>query len=49
MITEYVENMTDRFPCSEADPEEWDIKGLDVNLHNVIPHFSSHLRRNARV
>ncbi len=37
MITEYVENVTDRFASPEADPEEWDIKGLDVNLHNVIP------------
>lgn len=26
MITEYVENMTDRFASTEADPEEWDIK-----------------------
>ena len=39
MITEYVENMTDRFASTEADPEEWDIKGLDVNLHNVIPQL----------
>ncbi len=37
MITEYVENLTDRFASPEAAPEEWDIKGLDVNLHNVIP------------
>ena len=37
MITEYVENVTDRFASPEADPEDWDIKGLDVNLHNVIP------------
>ena len=37
MITEYVENITDRFASPEADPEEWDIKGLDVNLHSVIP------------
>ena len=39
MITEYVENMTDRFASTEVDPEEWDIKGLDVNLHNVIPQL----------
>ena len=39
MITEYVENMTDRFASTEADPEDWDIKGLDVNLHNVIPQL----------
>ena len=37
MITEYVENVTDRFASPEADSEEWDIKGLDVNLRNVIP------------
>ncbi len=39
MITEYVENITDRFASPEADSEEWDIKGLDVNLHNVIPQM----------
>ena len=37
MITEYVENTTDRFASPEADAEGWDIKGLDVNLHSVIP------------
>lgn len=37
MITEYVENTTDRFASPEADAEQWDIKGLDVNLHGVIP------------
>ena len=39
MITEYVENITDRFASPEADAEEWDIKGLDVNIHNVIPQM----------
>ena len=39
MITEYVENITDRFASPEADAGEWDIKGLDVNLHNVIPQM----------
>ena len=39
MITEYVENITDRFASPEADSEDWDIKGLDVNLHNVIPQL----------
>ena len=39
MITEYVENITDRFASPEADAEDWDIKGLDVNLHNVIPQM----------
>ena len=37
MITEYVENMTDRFASTEVDPEEWDIKGFEINLHGVIP------------
>ena len=37
MITEYVENMTDRFASTETDPEEWDITGLDINLRNTIP------------
>ena len=39
MITEYVENTTDRFASPEADPEEWDMTGLGVNLHNVIPQI----------
>ena len=39
MITEYVENITDRFASPEADGESWDIKGLDVNLHAVIPQM----------
>ncbi len=39
MITEYVENITDRFASPEADAENWDIKGLDVNLHAVIPQM----------
>ena len=39
MITEYVENITDRFASPEAEAEGWDIKGLDVNLHNVIPQM----------
>ena len=36
MITEYVENITDRFASPEADPEEWDLNGLNLNLHKVI-------------
>ncbi|HJA11940.1 MAG TPA: preprotein translocase subunit SecA [Candidatus Mediterraneibacter merdipullorum] len=39
MITEYVENITDRFASPEADAEDWDIRGLDVNLHNVMPQM----------
>ena len=39
MITEYVENITDRFAAPDAESDEWDLKGLDVNLHNVIPQL----------
>ena len=39
MITEYVENITDRFASPEADPEEWDLNGLNLNLHKVIPQM----------
>lgn len=37
MITEYVENITDRFASPEAAAEDWDVKGLDLNLHKIIP------------
>lgn len=37
MITEYVENITDRFASPEADAEDWDVKGLELNLHKIIP------------
>ena len=33
MITEYVENITDRFASPEAAAEDWDVKGLELNLH----------------
>ena len=39
MITEYVENITDRFAAPDAESDEWDLKELDVNLHNVIPQL----------
>ena len=39
MITEYVENMTDRFASPDAASEDWDLQGLEVNLHNVIPQL----------
>ncbi len=39
MITEYVENTVDRFASTEAEPEEWDMKGLEVTLHTVIPQM----------
>ena len=37
MITEYVENITDRFASTEAAAEDWDVKGLELNLHKIIP------------
>lgn len=39
MITEYVENTVDRFVSTDADAEEWDMKGLDVALRTVIPQL----------
>ncbi|MBA4699452.1 MAG: preprotein translocase subunit SecA [Ruminococcus sp.] len=39
MITEYVENTVDRFASTDADAEEWDMKGLDVALRTVIPQL----------
>lgn len=37
MITEYVENMTDRFAALDADAEDWDLQGLERTLHGEIP------------
>ena len=37
MITESVENITDRFASPEAAAEDWDVKGLELNLHKIIP------------
>lgn len=37
MMTEYVENMTDRFAAPDADSEEWDLSGLELTLHEEIP------------
>ncbi|MCI8834433.1 MAG: preprotein translocase subunit SecA [Ruminococcus sp.] len=39
MITEYVENTTDRFISSEVEAEEWDLSGLEVSLRAVIPQL----------
>lgn len=39
MITEYVENTVDRFVSPDADSDEWDLKGLDVALYDVIPQL----------
>lgn len=37
MMTECVENMTDRFAAPDADSEEWDLAGLELTLHGEIP------------
>ena len=37
MMTEYVENRTDRFAAPDADSEEWDLSGLELTLHGEIP------------
>ena len=37
MMTEYVENMTDRFAAPDAYSEEWDLAGLELTLHGEIP------------
>jgi len=37
MLHEYLENIVDQCAAPEADAEEWDLKGLDVELHSTIP------------
>ncbi len=39
MITEYVENTADRYVSPEMDSEEWDITGMEVAFHAVIPQL----------
>ena len=39
MITEYVENTADRYVSPEVDSEEWDIAGMEVAFHAVIPQL----------
>ena len=39
MITEYVENITDKFASSDIHADDWDIKGLALTLHNEIPQM----------
>ncbi len=39
MITEYVENTVDRYVSPDVDQEEWDLKELEVALHDVIPQL----------
>lgn len=48
MITEYVENTTDRYVSHEVDSEEWDIPGMDVALHAVIPQLELPLASDIR-
>ena len=44
MITEYVENITDRFASPEAAAEDWDVKVLELNLHKIIPMMELQVR-----
>ena len=37
MITEYVEDLVDRYAPADQSSEEWDIAGMDVVLHETIP------------
>ena len=39
MITEYVENITDKFASSDLHVDDWDINGLALTLHNEIPQM----------
>ena len=39
MITEYVENTTDRYVSADVDSDEWDIQGLEIALHDTIPQL----------
>ena len=39
MITEYVENIADRYVTGETDSEDWDINGLEITLHDTIPQI----------
>ena len=37
MITEYVEDLVDRYAPADQSSEEWDIAGMDVVFHETIP------------
>ena len=37
MIQEYVDNLVDSDLPSGVDPEEWDLTGFNVSMHNTIP------------
>ena len=40
MITEFAENTADRYASAETEAEDWDIKGMEVNLHDIIPQLT---------
>ena len=40
MITEFVENSVDCHISPEAAQEDWDMQGLEVSLHDVIPQIT---------
>ncbi|MDO4312418.1 MAG: preprotein translocase subunit SecA [Eubacteriales bacterium] len=37
MITEHVENLVDGTISQDMEPEDWDLAGFNVSMHNVIP------------
>lgn len=37
MITEYVEDLVDRYAPADRSSDEWDLEGMDVALHETIP------------
>ncbi len=39
MITESVENTVSHYVSAESEPEEWDLAGLEIALHDVIPQL----------
>lgn len=40
MITEYVEDLVDKYAPAEQSYDEWDLSGMDVALHETIPMLS---------
>ena len=39
MITEYAENTVDRFAAADSESDNWDLTGMEVTLHGVIPQL----------
>jgi len=37
MINEYIENVVDQCAAPEGEADDWDLKGLEVELHSTIP------------